>query len=116
MGSQKNVIRRNCHFFLERKSASETNEKNVTFDCSMNEGDWTPYNGSLHMQGIKALVNNPCPSVKKEDAFEDTLFLIDVLKQSKEKENKQKKDDLIRNLALEQKKKKEGNRVKKYYF
>ena len=37
------------------------------------------------------MVNNPCPSVKKEDAFEDTLFLIDLLKQSKEKENKQKK-------------------------
>ena len=40
------------------------------------------------------MVNNPCPSVKKEDAFEDTLFLIDLLKQSKEKENKQKKVEI----------------------
>jgi len=101
---------------LRGKVLQKPMRKTSHVDCSMNEGDWTPYNGSLHMQGIKVLVNNPCPSVKKEDAFEDTLFLIDLLKQSKEKENKQKKDDLIRNLALEQKKKKEGNRVKKYYF
>jgi len=69
--------------------------------------DWTPYNGNLHMQGIKVLVNNPCPAVKKENAFEDTMFLIDLLKQAKEKENKQKKDDMIRQMALEQKKKNE---------
>jgi len=71
------------------------------------EGDWTPYNGSLHMQGIKVLVNNPCPVVKKENAFEDTMFLIDLLKQSKEKENIKKKEDMIRNMALEQKRKNE---------
>ena len=40
---------------------------------------------------LKVLVNNPCPAVKKENAFEDTMFLIDLLKQAKEKENKQKK-------------------------
>ena len=39
----------------------------------------------------KVLVNNPCPVVKKENAFEDTMFLIDLLKQAKEKEIKQKK-------------------------
>ena len=36
-------------------------------------------------------MNNPCPVVKKENAFEDTMFLIDLLKQSKEKENIKKK-------------------------
>ena len=40
---------------------------------------------------IKVLVNNPCPVVKREDAFEDTMFLIDLLKQSREKEIKEKK-------------------------
>ena len=36
-------------------------------------------------------MNNPCPVVKREDAFEDTMFLIDLLKQSREKEIKEKK-------------------------
>merc|ERR1711934_943042 len=58
------------------------------------------------MQGIKVLVNNPCPPVKREGAFEDTMFLIDLLKQSREKEIKEKKEDMIRNMALEQKMKK----------
>merc|ERR1712098_999575 len=92
---------------LRGKVLQKPMRKSSHSDCSMDKGDWTPYNGSLHMQGIKVLVNNPCPVVKKENAFEDTMFLIDLLKQSEEKENKQKKDDLIRNLALEQKKKKE---------
>ena len=76
-------------------------------DCSMDTGDWTPYNSNLHMQGIKVssedrrddgvhcivqvLVDAPCPDVKKENAFEDTLFLIDILRQTKARENKQKK-------------------------
>ena len=49
------------------------------------------------------MVDAPCPDVKKENAFEDTMFLIDILRQTKEKENKQKKEDMIRNMALEQK-------------
>ena len=36
-------------------------------------------------------MNNPCPPVKREGAFEDTMFLIDLLKQSREKEIKEKK-------------------------
>jgi len=56
---------------------------------------------------VKVLVNNPCPQVKKENAFEDTMFLIELLKQEKQKENKQKKEDMIRHMALEQKRKNE---------
>lgn len=52
---------------------------------------------------FQVLVDAPCPDVKKENAFEDTMFLIDILRQTKEKENKQKKEDMIRNMALEQK-------------
>ena len=36
-------------------------------------------------------MNNPCPPVKREGAFEDTMFLIDLFKQSREKEIKEKK-------------------------
>ena len=46
----------------------------------------------------KVLVNNPCPPVKREGAFEDTMFLIDLLKQSREKEIKEKK---VCQLSLE---------------
>lgn len=40
---------------------------------------------------VQVLVDAPCPDVKKENAFEDTLFLIDIFRQTKAKENKQKK-------------------------
>ena len=40
---------------------------------------------------VQVLVDAPCPDVKKENAFEDTLFLIDILRQTKAKENKEKK-------------------------
>ena len=82
------------------------NSKIVTWNCFLqdscttSQGDWTPYNGNLHMQGIKVLVNNPCPPVKREGAFEDTMFLIDLLKQSREKEIKEKK---VCQLSLENK-------------
>merc|ERR1712012_1164536 len=94
-----------CDFITSWKVLQKPNRK--TSHDNLDNTDWTPYNGNLHMQGIKVLVNNPCPAVKKENAFEDTMFLIDLLKQAKEKENKQKKDDMIRQMALEQKKKNE---------
>ena len=70
---------------------------------------------------------NPVPVVKKGDAFEDTMMLIDMMKQQAEKENKMKKvggvcvnycdtnkdvqEDKIRKMAMEQKRKmeKKGN-------
>ena len=54
-------------------------------------------------------MDSPCPVVKKENAFEDTMFLIDVLRQTKERENKQRKEDMIRNMALKQKTKMQNN-------
>ena len=42
-------------------------------------------------QICKVVVINPVPEVKKGDAFEDTMLLIDMMKQQKQKENKQKK-------------------------
>ena len=81
----------------------------------------------LDGSSFQVLVDSPCPDVKKENAFEDTMFLIDLLRQTKEKENKQKKvsisislyfrfhiveylkEDMIRNMALEQKRKMQKN-------
>lgn len=59
------------------------------------------------MQGIKVIVKNPVPTVKKGDAFEDTMLLIDMMKQQKEMNNQEKKEKRIRELALEQKRKRE---------
>merc|ERR1712123_255793 len=39
--------------------------------CEIQHEDWTPYNSNLQMQGIKVVVINPVPEVKKGDAFED---------------------------------------------
>ena len=38
------------------------------------------------------VVINPVPEVKKGDAFEDTMMLIDMMKQKAQKENKDKKE------------------------
>ena len=36
-------------------------------------------------------MKNPVPTVKKGDAFEDTMLLIDMMKQQKEMNNQEKK-------------------------
>merc|ERR1719508_49750 len=59
--------------------------------CEIQHDAWTQYNSHLQMQGIKVLVNNPLPEVKMGDAFEDTMLLIDMVKQQTEKNNKVKK-------------------------
>lgn len=76
--------------------------------CEILHDAWSPYNSNLHMQGIKVIVNNPVPKVSKGDAFEDTMLLIDMMKQQKEMNNKEIKEKRIRDLALEQKKKMEA--------
>ena len=40
---------------------------------------------------IEVVVNNPLPVVTREDAFEDTMLLIDMVKQHVEKDNAAKK-------------------------
>eukprot|EP00090_Calanus_glacialis_P016887 TRINITY_DN26430_c0_g1_i1.p1 TRINITY_DN26430_c0_g1~~TRINITY_DN26430_c0_g1_i1.p1 ORF type:complete len:118 (+),score=35.75 TRINITY_DN26430_c0_g1_i1:45-398(+) len=75
--------------------------------CEIQHEAWSPYNSNLQMQGIKVIVKNPVPKVKKGDAFEDTMLLIDMMKQQKEMNNQEKKETRIRELALEQKRKRE---------
>merc|ERR1711874_897635 len=60
---------------------------------------WSPYNANLHMQGIKVMVKEPMPQkVQKGDAFEDTMLLLEMMK-------KQQKEELIRAMAMEKKRK-----------
>eukprot|EP00090_Calanus_glacialis_P007650 TRINITY_DN16094_c0_g1_i1.p1 TRINITY_DN16094_c0_g1~~TRINITY_DN16094_c0_g1_i1.p1 ORF type:complete len:116 (-),score=39.10 TRINITY_DN16094_c0_g1_i1:48-395(-) len=91
---------------LERPTRKISHGENQR-PCEIQHEAWTPYNSNLQMQGIKVVVINPVPEVKKGDAFEDTMLLIDMMKQQKQKENKQKKEDRIRQLAMEQKRKME---------
>merc|ERR1712032_794859 len=66
---------------------------------------WTPYNANLSMQGIKVLVDFPRPdSTSKENFYEDTMLLLQMVRDKKQKENKETK---IRAMALEQKRRNE---------
>merc|ERR1711936_881064 len=66
---------------------------------------WTPFNSNLHMQGIKVLVKEPVPETsKKADAIEDTLFLLEMVKEERRKEKEEEKAQQIKKMAMEQKK------------
>ena len=72
---------------------------------------------------LQVLVNKPLPDIKMDDSFQDTILIIDMIKQQTEKNNQAKKVsrtqnkntfveqkfkvEKIRNLAIEQKKRKE---------
>jgi len=80
------------------------------FTVELNDETWTPYNSNLHMQGIKVLVADPVPvTTVKGGAVEDTLMLLDIVKEQRMKDNKQEKDERIRQMAMELKKKKENS-------
>merc|ERR1719430_394799 len=77
----------------------------VTGNCE-DEDPWTPMKADLHMHSIKVRVHNPVPqTLRTEDQFENTLQLLNMVKELKRRENMWKKDDMIRKMALEQKKK-----------
>merc|ERR1712106_821467 len=42
--------------------------------------------------------------IEKGDAFEDTMLLLEMMKEKKQKENKQLKEDQIRAMAMGKKK------------
>jgi len=68
--------------------------------------------GGIVLSPIKVIVNSPTqslPKVKKGDgAFEDTMFLIDVMRQKKEKEIRALKEKRIYEMAQEQKRRNEA--------
>merc|ERR1712172_158307 len=74
---------------------------------SKEKEEWTPFNGEMHMQGIKVIVNNPTPTKTKVDTFEDTLFLMEIAKHKIRLEKYEKKEKMIQDMAMEQKRKKE---------
>merc|ERR1712165_115254 len=95
-------------WFKIPESVCENEDYKYTFEQNR---DWTPYNSNLHMQGIKVIVNNPVPeNHQNPDSFEDTLLLLDMVKEKRMKEMQERKDDMIRQMALEQKKKLEEKR------
>ena len=71
--------------------------------------EWTPYNAEMNLTGIKVsnkdfispgitkysmqvLVKNPMPEkVKRDGSFEDTMMLLEMIKEKQQKENKQLK-------------------------
>merc|ERR1719312_1377681 len=61
------------------------------------------------MQSIKVVVNKPVPEdVETGDAFENTMLLLEILKEKKAAEKKKNKDEMIRAMAMQQKMKKMG--------
>merc|ERR1711976_1041249 len=66
--------------------------------------EWTPYNAEMNLTGIKVLVKNPMPEkVKRDGSFEDTMMLLEMIKEKQQKENKQMKEERIRAMAMEKK-------------
>merc|ERR1712227_40689 len=61
---------------------------------SKEKEEWTPFNGEMHMQGIKVIVNNPTPKKTKTkvDTLEDTLFLMEIAKHKIQLANYEKKE------------------------
>eukprot|EP00092_Neocalanus_flemingeri_P002222 GFUD01002365.1.p1 GENE.GFUD01002365.1~~GFUD01002365.1.p1 ORF type:complete len:140 (+),score=43.22 GFUD01002365.1:53-421(+) len=89
------------------KIPDSVNDDDHKYTCELNK-EWTPFNSNLHMQGIKVLVKDPVPEeTKNPDSFEDTLLLLDMLKEKKQKDKAKLKDEMIRKMAMEQKKKQE---------
>merc|ERR1711935_73652 len=65
---------------------------------------WNPLNSNLMMNSIKVVVKQPIPEdVVPGDAFEDTMLLLEMLKEKKASENKKNKDEMIRAMAMQQK-------------
>merc|ERR1712156_290267 len=82
---------------------------------SKEKEEWTPFNGEMHMQGIKVIVNNPTPKKTKTkvDTFEDTLFLMEIAKHKIQLAKYEKKEKMIQDMAMEQKKKNPRKKKKK---
>merc|ERR1719228_1674318 len=88
-----------------------------SYEHDKNRAKWTPMNSNLHMQGIKVQVHNPVPVASvKGNSTESTLMLLEIMKENKRKENRAKKDEIIRKMALEQKQRKQQKERPHNYF
>jgi len=104
------------HVWFKIPEAVQEEECEYKYTCELNK-EWTPFNSNLHMQGIKVVVNNPVPeSHQNPDSFENTMMLLEMMKEKKLRENKEQKDEMIRLMALEKKKKLEESRQAKVFI
>jgi len=100
-------------WMLKMDSANEE----YKYTCESGHTKWSPMNSNLQMQGIKVKENRPIPEAtinKLANSHEDTLLLLELIRQKKAKENRQKKDAMIRAMALEQKETLEASRHPQY--
>merc|ERR1711941_40909 len=109
MGNSQHLTMQTSIQNLKGKILEKQANKNYKYTVDHEKSDWTPFNSNLQMQGIKIVVDQP---VKKISAgsVEDTLLLLDIVKEKQQVENRKLKEERIRQMALEQKQKKEGKR------
>jgi len=89
---------------------ADSDMEEYKYTCEPGHVEWSPMNSNLHMQSIKVKVHRPIPEATIDqltNSHEDTLLLLDVLRQTKVKEGQKKRENMIRELALQQKTKKE---------
>merc|ERR1712106_377719 len=76
----------------------------IILTCSMSDA------GGMVMSPIKVIVKqveSPTRPPTPDESFGDTMFVIDLMRQEREKQDRLVKDQKILRMALEQKKKKE---------
>merc|ERR1712112_81223 len=96
---------------LEDEEEEEEEGEGYAYNYLPGDPNWTPMNANLHMQGIKVVVHNPVPeTAKKANSHDTTLMLLDLIRQKKQNEVQKQKDEMIRKMAMEQKKRKEEER------
>merc|ERR1712158_47450 len=89
---------------------SESDLEEYKYTCEPGHMEWTPLNSNLTMQGIKVQVNRPIPETtinNLANSHEDTLLLLDLMRHKRQQEGQKKREDMIREMALQQKKKKQ---------
>jgi len=105
------IVRRPKEQVWMLKTDSDMEEYKYT--CEPGHQEWTPLNSNLCMQSIKIVENRPIPEKTINNigsSTEDTLLLLDLMRQKKQAENERKKEARIREMALQQKQKKEATR------
>merc|ERR1712109_42260 len=92
---------------------SESDLEEYKYTCEPGHMEWTPLNSNLTMQGIKVQVNRPIPETtisNLANSHEDTLLLLDLMRHKRQQEGQKKRENMIREMALQQKQKKEAER------
>merc|ERR1711953_214733 len=92
---------------------SESDLEEYKYTCEPGHMEWTPLNSNLTMQGTKVQVNRPIPETtisNLANSHEDTLLLLDLMRHKRQQEGQKKRENMIREMAMQQKQKKEAER------